>query len=119
MRLFVLGATGGTGRAIVDQALSRGHRVTAFARSPEQLGERESLILKRGDPRRSADLVSALPGHDVVLSALGRRAKADDSILADCARAIIDGMKTTQVTRLIVVSSALLFPGIGVLGAFL
>jgi putative NADH-flavin reductase len=117
MRIFVLGATGGTGRAIVDHALARGHRVTAFARSPDKLGEREHLVLVRGDPRRSAELASALPGHDIVLSALGRRTKSDRSVLADCARATIDAMKIARVPRLIVVSSALLFPKIGLLGA--
>ena len=32
MRLFILGATGGTGRQLVDQALESGHEVTAFVR---------------------------------------------------------------------------------------
>ena len=31
-RLFILGATGGIGGALIDQALERGHRVTAFVR---------------------------------------------------------------------------------------
>lgn len=119
MRLFVLGATGGTGRAIVDQALARGHRVVAFARSPERLGMHENLVRTQGDPRRSADLVPALAGCDAVVSALGRRTNADRSLLADCARATIDAMKTAGVPRLIIVSLALLFPNIGVLGAFL
>jgi uncharacterized protein YbjT (DUF2867 family) len=38
MQLFIIGATGGTGRALVEQASRRGHRVTAFVRSPEKLG---------------------------------------------------------------------------------
>ncbi len=38
MRHFILGATGGTGRALIDQARERGHRVTAFVRSPQKLG---------------------------------------------------------------------------------
>ncbi len=35
-RILVLGATGGTGRPIVRQALARGHDVTALVRSPEK-----------------------------------------------------------------------------------
>ena len=30
MRLLVFGATGGTGRHLVEQALARGHEATAF-----------------------------------------------------------------------------------------
>ena len=35
MKLFVIGATGRTGQEIVQQALARGHQVTAFVRSPK------------------------------------------------------------------------------------
>ena len=33
MRILILGATGGTGRALISQAGGRGHRITAFVRS--------------------------------------------------------------------------------------
>jgi putative NADH-flavin reductase len=36
MKLFVIGATGGTAREIVQQALVRGHDVTAFVRCLRQ-----------------------------------------------------------------------------------
>jgi uncharacterized protein YbjT (DUF2867 family) len=50
MRLLVFGATGGTGREIVNQALERGHYVTAFARKPERLGiSHQRLSVARGD----------------------------------------------------------------------
>ena len=38
MRILILGATGRVGRELVDQAMQRGHLVTAFVRSPEKLG---------------------------------------------------------------------------------
>ena len=38
MRLLILGATGGTGRALIRQARERGHEATAFVRSPQKLG---------------------------------------------------------------------------------
>ncbi len=37
MNLLVLGATGRTGRLVVEQALAAGHTVTALVRSPEKL----------------------------------------------------------------------------------
>jgi hypothetical protein len=36
-RVLILGATGGTGRQLVEQALERGHTVTALARDPSAL----------------------------------------------------------------------------------
>ncbi len=34
---MVFGATGGTGLAIVKQAVEQGHKVTAYVRNPEKL----------------------------------------------------------------------------------
>lgn len=72
MRLFVLGATGGTGTAFVAQALAADHEVTAFVRSPDKMAQNDTrLTVKAGDPRREDALVAALPGHDAVISTLG------------------------------------------------
>lgn len=37
MNIVVLGASGGTGRLIVEQALAAGHEVVAFVRTPAKL----------------------------------------------------------------------------------
>jgi len=51
LRLVVIGATGGIGRAVVDQAKQRGHDVTALIRTPEKLGSlAEKVHVIRGDP---------------------------------------------------------------------
>ena len=34
MNMIVFGATGRTGRCVIDLALAQGHNVTAFARGP-------------------------------------------------------------------------------------
>src|SRR5262245_47317764 len=50
LKLFVIGATGRTGREVVQQALARGHRVTAFVRSPESItATNERLNIIKGD----------------------------------------------------------------------
>jgi putative NADH-flavin reductase len=60
MRLFILRATGGTGRALLEQAVERGHQITAFVRSPQKLGPlREGLAVRQGDPRNVAELGDA------------------------------------------------------------
>jgi putative NADH-flavin reductase len=120
LRLFVLGATGGIGRAIVDQGLSRGHSITAFVRSPEKMGPaREGLTVLSGDPRELVELRTAMPGHDVVLSALGPPGLGVTTILRDCAQSTVAAMEANGPRRLLIVSAAMLFRDHGFLPWFL
>jgi putative NADH-flavin reductase len=121
MRLFVIGANGRTGTEIIDLARTRGHEITAFVRSPQKLAAATSVRVVQGDPRRSETIVAALPGHDAVLSAIGphpREAFRPSTLLADCARATVEAMAVTGVTRLAIVSAAILFPEKGFYFAF-
>jgi putative NADH-flavin reductase len=114
MRILILGATGGIGRALLDQALERGHQVTAFVRAPQKLGTpREGLTVREGDPRDAAALAAVLPGHDAVLSALGPPGAGPTTIHREAARSTVDAMQAAGVRRLLVVSAAVLFPGGG------
>ncbi len=120
MRLFILGATGGTGRALIDQALERGHRVTAFVRSPQKLGSpREGVTVLQGDPRSVDELRAALPDHDAVLSALGPPGPGPTTIVGDAARSTVTAMQAAGVRRLLVVGVAVLFEHEGILSAIL
>jgi putative NADH-flavin reductase len=113
MRLFLLGATGRTGTEIIDLALTRGHEVTAFVRSPQKLRPAASLTIVRGDPLRPETMTPVLPGHDAVLSAIGphpRESFRPSTLLADCARATVSAMTPSGVSRLAIVSAAVLFP---------
>ncbi|HEY7462138.1 MAG TPA: SDR family oxidoreductase [Gemmatimonadota bacterium] len=74
MRLLIIGATGGTGRQLVAQALDRGHRVTAFARSPWKIKERHPrLTVVQGDVLDRLSVEAAVRDQDAVLCALGHR----------------------------------------------
>jgi putative NADH-flavin reductase len=120
MRLFILGATGGTGQSLLAQAGKRGHQITAFVRSPQKLGAlRGSVTVRQGDPRSVADLRDALSGHDAVLSALGPPGPGRTTILRDCARSIVAAMQAEGPRRLLVVSAAVLFQDAGILAAVL
>ena len=121
MRLLILGATGRTGRELVDQGLARGHAVTAFVRSPQKMDRRhDQLVVVEGDPRDDVQLRAALRGHDAVLSALGGPDKprllgaspngsGPTTICGDSAHSTVRAMQETGVQRLIVVSVAFLF----------
>ena len=118
MRLFVLGATGRTGKALVAQGLARGHEITTFGRSAFN-GKAKSLRVVVGNPMQANDLAAALAGNDIVLSALGTRGLGATSVLADSVRATIEAMRYAGVRRLVIVSSLLLDPNIGRIPRFL
>jgi len=71
VRLVVLGATGATGRLLVDQALERGHEVLAYVRRPDALTERPGLTVVGGELTDRPALTTALAGADAVLVAIG------------------------------------------------
>jgi len=74
VKLLVFGATGGTGRCLVQQALAQGHTVTAFAREPAKFHlVGDNLRVVRGDILQADSVEAAVAGHDAVLSALGTR----------------------------------------------
>jgi len=69
MKLTVIGATGRTGRHVVDEALRRGHKVTAFTRRPEALTERSRLDgVVVGDGRDPEAVRKAVSGADAVIA---------------------------------------------------
>jgi uncharacterized protein YbjT (DUF2867 family) len=114
MKLFVIGATGRTGREIIDQALARGHQVTVFVRSPESLKLKdERLTVIKGNAIDEDQLANAMQNHDAVASALGpREVFRPSSLLRDSALATTRAMQHSGVKRLVVLSAAAHFPGI-------
>jgi putative NADH-flavin reductase len=114
MKLFVIGATGRTGREIVQQALARGHDVTAFVRSPESMALRnERLTVLKGDVTDENQLFNAMQSHDAVLSTLGpRKVFKPSSLLRNSAVATTNAMKRSGAKRLVVLSAAAHFPGV-------
>lgn len=109
MKLFLLGATGRTGRLVVDQALARGHSVTAVVRARTALQAQPRLNIAPIDPLHADRLAPALAGHDVVMSCLGQRSRADRHLLRDAASVTLDALASTGVRRYLLVSQGLLF----------
>jgi hypothetical protein len=83
MKVFLLGATGNSGRRILRSAIERGHQVTAFVRDQnkllEILGQRlpESLQVIGGKIDESVELAATMVGHDVVINAAGHVSEGD------------------------------------------
>lgn len=94
MKVLVFGATGPTGQEVVRQAREHGHEVTAFSRAVH------------GDATDAAGVARLIPGHDAVVSALGRRTTfRSDNLIERSMRAIVPAMEKHGVRRLILVSA--------------
>ncbi|KYF85762.1 hypothetical protein BE17_13375 [Sorangium cellulosum] len=107
-RLLILGSTGGTGAALVRQALEAGHEVSAFARDPAAIPvpHHERLRALRGDIMDAEQVSRAVAGHDAVLSALGSRGLGPTRVYSEGIANVLRAMKEHGVRRLIAVSSA-------------
>jgi uncharacterized protein YbjT (DUF2867 family) len=63
MKIAVLGASGKTGRQLIEQALEGGHEVIAIARTPEKIAFDDTRVVKRrGDAYDEPSVVAALEG---------------------------------------------------------
>lgn len=71
MKVLVFGATGGSGRAAVQQLLAEGHVVSAFTRRQAADGEDRAVHYIYGDVMSAADVERAVKGQDAVVVTLG------------------------------------------------
>jgi putative NADH-flavin reductase len=106
MRILIFGATGATGRQLVAQSLAAGHDVTAFARTPSKMSTTHPrLRVVQGDVLDEASVDAAMPGHDVVMIALGTRLTGDDKTISLGTDHVLAAMRKHGVQRLIVESA--------------
>lgn len=117
-KILVVGATGGSGRAAVEQLLRAGHQVTAFSRSAtaKLAGLSDRLTTIDGDAMNPADIDSAVQGHDAVVVTLGitenplrvrflGAARTATDVRSAGTRNVIEAMERHGVRRLVVQSS--------------
>ncbi|EIG57679.1 NAD(P)-dependent oxidoreductase [Bradyrhizobium sp. WSM1253] len=105
-KILLLGATGATGRLIVNQAVARGHDVTVLVRSAGKASDIRGAKLIVGDARDEAALREALKGRDAVVSALGTPVSPfrEVTLLSTATRALVSAMKAEQVSRLVCIT---------------
>lgn len=98
LRIAIVGATGNVGSRLVNEALGRGHVVTAITRNPESLSKRTDLVFASGDAGSPESLSQILKEHDVVISSVGFRVSKADLL--------IDAVRRSGVKRYLVVGGA-------------
>ena len=107
MRITVFGATGGTGRQVVRQALDAGHQVTAVVRNAAGLIEQHpALDVVTADVMDPDAITPAVKGADAVVSALGPRSREETTVCSSGARAIVAAMHAAGTRRLVVVTAS-------------
>jgi len=117
LNILVVGATGGTGREVVERLLNDGHQVTAFSRSANLLPiASDRLQTINGDATKMDDIEKAVHGHDVVIVTLGisenplrvrffGSAHTAQDVRSRGTKNVIDAMRKNGVKRLIVQST--------------
>jgi len=100
-----VGATGGTGRLIVRDAVANGHSVVALVRSTAR-ADLPGADLIKGDARDEGTLGRALNDSDAVVCALGTgMGFREVSLLTVATQALVTAMKRTGVRRLVCISA--------------
>ncbi|AQT80864.1 hypothetical protein B1R94_18740 [Mycolicibacterium litorale] len=106
MKILVIGATGGTGRLVVEQARQRGHSVTALVRestAPAEFGDADVVV---GDVLDPDAIAAALAGIDAVVSCLGVRLGQPAGTVRSTGTAnVVAQMGVLGVRRLVAVST--------------
>lgn len=113
LKVTVLGASGGVGRLLVEQAAKRGHDVIAVARPSSSVSAPSGVTVMKGDLESEAFLRECVRGRDVVLSALGLKLQGlapwnkpeRPDFLRASTDALIAAMKAEGVRRVCAVSS--------------
>lgn len=106
MKIVVFGATGGTGRAAVEQAIARGHVVTAVARKPDAFPLRHApLTVARGDVTDAGTLTEPMRGADAVLSTIGVVKNEETTVYSVGTAHILNAMRAGKVKRFLGVTS--------------
>ncbi len=104
MNIFLLGATGRVGSQIVTYALHDRHHVTVLVRTPEKIQiNNENLTIIQGNVLNIDDIIRAMHGIDVVISALNTDGT---TTLSESMPLIIEAMENEGIKRIITIGSA-------------
>ena len=106
MNIAIFGASGATGRLLMQRSLTAGYSVTVLVRNPYRL-EVGDVRVVQGSPFDLASVHETIEGADVVFSALGAHSPLrNENVLPRAVPLIVEAMKQARVRRIIVLGSA-------------
>lgn len=107
MKIALFGASGTLGQRILQEALKRGHEVTALMRQPEKSALHDPRVtLRAANVLNPPSVAGAVSGQDIVVSAIGPAGDQPATVVVDAARSLLKGVAQAGVPRLIVVGGA-------------
>jgi putative NADH-flavin reductase len=110
-RIVVFGAGGRAGRTAVEEAVRRGHEVTAVVRDPAKYGEPASGVrVVSGDVLDAGSVAEVAAGHDAAVAGVYDAAADQERFFAGAAQGLSDGLHRARVARLVWVGLASLLP---------
>ena len=118
LKIFIIGASGGTGRELVRQALEQGHQVTALVRKPKKMKmEHPNLRVVQGNALNYDSVENAMRGQSAIVCALGtKRFFYPSRVVSNGTANILRAMKNCGVPRLVCESSLGVGNSVGRLG---
>jgi putative NADH-flavin reductase len=113
MKILLLGATGRTGLCIIEEAVKRGHGISAIARDPEALKE-YAIDITQGTPYEYDVVEQAITGCDAVINTLNvsrtsdnpwARLAAPGDLISRSAANTLQAMEKTGIKRFVALST--------------
>lgn len=115
MKLAVLGATGGTGKQVVEYALASGHSVVAVVRRPDAVTTTHAeLIVAKGDVLDPGSIAAAIAGVDAVIAAFGpANNKQPGTLMSEGIANVVGACEDSSVPKLVFESGLMTTDGEG------
>jgi uncharacterized protein YbjT (DUF2867 family) len=113
MKILLLGATGRTGKLVIEEAIRRGHQISAIARAPEKLKDYQ-IDIAQGTPYDFETVEKALSGCEAVINTLNISRRSDNpwaglvspkDLISKSATNAVTAMKKAGITRFIALST--------------
>jgi putative NADH-flavin reductase len=106
MRVAVFGASGRTGRHVVERGLERGHEIRAFVRDASRFGtSHERLQIVQGDARDPDAVAGAVRGNEAAVSVLALMKADDEPGYSEATRTIVEAAEREAVRRVVVTAN--------------
>jgi putative NADH-flavin reductase len=100
MKLVLFGATGHVGHAILEEALARGHEVTAVVRDADRLTERDDkLHVVVGDIVDAASWLPSAKGVAAVIASVSARRSGHSETISNAVTTLLDNLPGAGVRR--------------------